>query len=592
MKYLVKITAFLTVLVLSGQTLSAQRKQYLDLWGGAGYSSVSHGIANTTTTGGFGYKAGVGYRLEYNALMFQLGAEFQGFNSTTRLRSYVEDLLVPYPYIADYDITYHYALNGYKEKYSLGYINFPLKFGFRFLERYYALAGVGVGVNLSGNYRSSTVFDITATDPVFIDDWQNMPTHALGSSSLSNNGKLDFGLSVSPGLEVGIILDEWIYANKIRDMRKSKDKDAKLPPYSFRVGLFVDYDLANLNRSTTDKKLLAGANPDVKLNGLMASSLADGKHVGSMLAGVKFTVSFKLSESKRKPKPQLPLFCIQVSDSASKEPMAASVILSTDKALKRKVINNKRTHAVTGIYAQKLRAETYFLNVSEKEYRTFADSVVHTETPDTIRVALQKIPYLYVDAIDAESGYPINAEIQIGKTGHQPSLTIVTDSLEDIKRYELEEGRYTYSATAPGYVYVQNSFVHRAGDTLVVVMETIKEDVRIVLKDLFFKWDSAVIEPESEPALNELYQFMSDNPEICIRIIGHTDNTGSETYNAKLSVARAQSVVDWLEEKGIPADRLESEGRGETEPVDSNDTEEGRANNRRVEFVILEFHNL
>ncbi len=586
MKYLLKISTFFTVLILLNQTLSAQNKQYLDLWGGAGYSLVSHDIANTTTAGGFGYKMGLGYRFEHNALMFQLGAEFQGFNSTTKLNSYVEDQLVPYPYIADYDITYHYAINGYKEKYSLGYLNFPLKFGFRFLERYYAMAGVGVGVNLFGNYRSSAVFDITATDPAFIEDWQDMPTHALGSRNLNNDGKLDFGLSVSLGLEVGVILDEWIYANRIREMRKSKDKDAQLPPYSFRLGLFLDYDLINLNRSAADKKLLTGSDQYAELNGLMASSLADNKHVGSMLAGVKFTVSFKLSESKRKPKPQLPPFCVQVSDSASNEPMAASVILSTDESFKRKIVN-KRTSALTGIYSQRLRAGDFFLKVSEKEYRTFTDNIAHTETSDTIRVALQKIPYLYVDAIDAESGYPINAEIKIGKSGHQPSLTIVTDSLEDIKRYELEEGRYNYSAMAPGYVYLQDSFVHQTGDTLVVVMETIKKDVHIVLNNLFFKWNSAVIEPESEPVLNELCQFMNENPEIRVRIIGHTDNTGSTAYNVKLSIARAQSVVNWLVEQNIPADRLEYEGRGETEPVDDNNTEAGRANNRRVVFVIL-----
>jgi outer membrane protein OmpA-like peptidoglycan-associated protein len=118
-------------------------------------------------------------------------------------------------------------------------------------------------------------------------------------------------------------------------------------------------------------------------------------------------------------------------------------------------------------------------------------------------------------------------------------------------------------------------------------MEAVKPEVIVVLKNLFFKWNSAVIEPESEPALNELHQFLSENPEIRINIIGHTDNTGTDAYNLTLSVERAQSVVDWLVEKGISTDRLDSEGRGEAEPVDSNDTEEGRANNRRVEFVIL-----
>lgn len=589
MKHLLKITAVFAVLILSNQAIPAQSKHYIDLWSGAGYSSVFHGIDNSTVAGDFGYNVGLGYRFEYDNFMFQLGCEFQRLNATTKLNYFVENQLIPYPYIPDHYITYHYNLNNYKEKHSVGYLNFPLKVGFKYLERYYALAGVGVGLNLSGNYRSSTMIETTATDPAFIEDWQNMPTHALGSNVLNDNGNLDFGLSVSPGLEVGVILDEWIYANQIRTMRRSKD--AKLPPYSFRLGLFVDYDVVNINHSATDKKLLADPNPDrpqdLKLNGLLASSLADGKHVGSVLAGIKFTISFLVAETKPKPKPQLPLFSVQVNDSVSGKPMAAFVNLFPNKASKRKIINNKRTNSVTGIYVQKLRTGNYYLTVSEKDYRTFEDTVVHNEISDTFHVALQKIPYIYVDAIDAETGYPITAEIKIGNPIDQPSLIVVTDSLaEDISRYELEDGKYHYSATSPGYVYVQDTLNHSDGDTLLVVMETIKPEVVVVLKNLFFKWNSAIIEPESEPALNELLQLLNENPQMNIRIIGHTDNTGTEAYNTTLSVNRARAVVDWLLEKGISADRLDSEGRGEAEPVDTNDTDEGRANNRRVEFVI------
>jgi len=587
MKHLLNITAVFTVLVLSNQTLSAQSKHFIDLWGGAGYSALPHSINNSTAAGGFGYALGLGYHFEYNAFMLQLGGEYQAFNASTKLNRYVEDHLVPYPYIADYNINYHYALNDYKEKHSVGYLNIPLKIGVKFLERFYAMAGVGVGVNLLGNYKSSTVLDITATDPAFIDDWENMPTHNLSSRNLTDNGKLEFGLNISPGLEVGVILDEWIYAKQIREMRRTKD--AKLPPYSFRIGLFADYGISNINQSSADKKLLTDPNPDVKLNGLLASSLAKDKAVGSLLAGVKFTISYKVAESKPKPKPQLPIFAVYVCDEKKDAPMAASVVVSPDKAFKRKVINNKRTNAQTGLYSQRLKTGTYYLQVTEKDYRTYTDSLVHTDTPDTIQVPLYKIPYIYVDVLDAATGYPITAEVKFGKTADQPVLTVVTDSLaEDIYRYELEDGRYQYSVTSTGYVDVLNTFLHHDGDTLVVLMDSIKPEAPVVLKNLFFKWNSAVIEPESELALDTLLQLLTDKPDMRIRIIGHTDNTGSDNYNYKLSAARAQSVVNWLTAKDVAADRLESEGRGETEPVDTNDTEQGRANNRRVEFVVIE----
>ena len=112
------------------------------------------------------------------------------------------------------------------------------------------------------------------------------------------------------------------------------------------------------------------------------------------------------------------------------------------------------------------------------------------------------------------------------------------------------------------------------------------KDVKVVLHNLFFALNSAEILPESSPALDDLYRFMSDNPEVHILITGHTDNTGSLDYNMKLSAERAGAVYTALVERGITPSRITYEGRGPNEPVATNDTEEGRAANRRVEFTI------
>ena len=76
-------------------------------------------------------------------------------------------------------------------------------------------------------------------------------------------------------------------------------------------------------------------------------------------------------------------------------------------------------------------------------------------------------------------------------------------------------------------------------------------------------------------------------PQMTIEIGGHTDGKGSEAYNQRLSENRAKAVVDYLVSKGVDAKRLKYKGYGKTMPVDTNDTEEGRAKNRRVEFKIL-----
>jgi outer membrane protein OmpA-like peptidoglycan-associated protein len=87
--------------------------------------------------------------------------------------------------------------------------------------------------------------------------------------------------------------------------------------------------------------------------------------------------------------------------------------------------------------------------------------------------------------------------------------------------------------------------------------------------------------------LNKLYKFLVDNAGLKIEISGHTDNVGTEQYNVELSEKRARSVYNYLIDKGIDPKRLSYEGYGESDPIATNETEEGRAKNRRTEIKIL-----
>lgn len=103
-----------------------------------------------------------------------------------------------------------------------------------------------------------------------------------------------------------------------------------------------------------------------------------------------------------------------------------------------------------------------------------------------------------------------------------------------------------------------------------------------------FETDSAVLLPSSKPVLDEVVSVMKEHPEIeHVRVAGHTDSTASPDHNLKLSEDRAASVKQYLVDHGIAADRLASKGYGETRPIADNNTEEGRAQNRRVEIHIL-----
>jgi outer membrane protein OmpA-like peptidoglycan-associated protein len=102
-----------------------------------------------------------------------------------------------------------------------------------------------------------------------------------------------------------------------------------------------------------------------------------------------------------------------------------------------------------------------------------------------------------------------------------------------------------------------------------------------------FAFDSAKLNPQFDPVLDKLAQTLVEYNKTVIQIAGHTDSTGSHEYNMKLSLQRADSVKAYLASHGVPAARLVTLGAGPDYPIASNDTEEGRAQNRRVEITIV-----
>ena len=108
-----------------------------------------------------------------------------------------------------------------------------------------------------------------------------------------------------------------------------------------------------------------------------------------------------------------------------------------------------------------------------------------------------------------------------------------------------------------------------------------------VLKEIFFEFDKSTLLQQSFFELMKLLSLLDTYPQMCIQICGHTDGKGSDAYNQRLSENRAKAVVDYLVSKGVNVKRLQYKGYGKSMPLASNDTEEGRAMNRRVEFKII-----
>jgi len=105
--------------------------------------------------------------------------------------------------------------------------------------------------------------------------------------------------------------------------------------------------------------------------------------------------------------------------------------------------------------------------------------------------------------------------------------------------------------------------------------------------NLTFGFDSADVNATFYPVLNKVAQTLSEYDKTVIEVAGHTDSTGADSYNQTLSERRASNVAAYLSGQGVPAARMVTVGAGEAHPVASNDTEEGRAQNRRVEITIV-----
>ena len=108
------------------------------------------------------------------------------------------------------------------------------------------------------------------------------------------------------------------------------------------------------------------------------------------------------------------------------------------------------------------------------------------------------------------------------------------------------------------------------------------------LSNTMFDFDKSVIKEVAKGPLNKVVAWLQENPEVKVEISGHTDSKGSDEYNQRLSEARAKAVYEYFIAQGVDKFRLAYAGYGESRPIATNDTEEGRQQNRRVELNIIQ----
>jgi outer membrane protein OmpA-like peptidoglycan-associated protein len=166
-------------------------------------------------------------------------------------------------------------------------------------------------------------------------------------------------------------------------------------------------------------------------------------------------------------------------------------------------------------------------------------------------------------------------------------LALVTASKSGYYSQTIPYDQVSYVSPDPDEPDVLKIYLKNLDESVARMAEDLDKKGTIVLYSIHFETGSAAITQASEEVLQNLAEVIKERPGIKIEVGGHTDSDGADDMNLDLSQRRAQAVVDWLVNKGVNRNNLTAKGYGETNPVASNYTSEGKAANRRVEIKVL-----
>jgi outer membrane protein OmpA-like peptidoglycan-associated protein/TPR repeat protein len=220
--------------------------------------------------------------------------------------------------------------------------------------------------------------------------------------------------------------------------------------------------------------------------------------------------------------------------------------------------------------------------------------IKETKVQQAVEIKSPQLTILKGVITDAFTNKPLEASIDlIDNVKNEVLATFKSNSATGKYLVSLPSGRnYGIAVRAEGYLFHSENFdIPASAEYQEVIkniaLKSISVGNKIVLRNIFFDFNKATLRPESTAELERLISLLNEFPNMRIEISGHTDNVGSAEYNQKLSENRARAVVEYLVSKGIVSSRLEYKGYGFTQPIASNETEQGRQENRRTEFKIL-----
>lgn len=515
------------VLLLCAAMMSANVKResrhFMTTEAGIGYSSFLNKSDYGKSSGMVGGKLQVGYEWRYRQLLVHTGVEFSLISDQIKANLQPGET----DYMAspvDQGMTMHYDFPSYTIKPLMGQVNIPVQVGGIFKDRYYFLAGARIGLPVIHSASTSAQVHTYLTDEALIGELNNVRVHdAYTSTESASHSWSASMINAQLSAEFGLLLNSF------------------------------------------------WEKPAPKGKGRQAAQRSNSKEKGKkpILYRVAVFADYGITS------------CVKGA-----EPMPLATVESTPENARKITIND---------YFAAANSKANSLLVGAKFAILFQ---LNEQKP------AKPLPsYFDIYIADAVTSQPIPASLDIYEHAKKKSYT--KNAAKGHVKYRAKLGDYTITASNEQY-YSEKQTVSMEyegeTDTLrfalqplpkPVVIDTpiidipIKVGTKVVLHNLFFATNKTQILPESEGALNDLAAFMTQHDALVIRITGHTDAVGSDEANQILSEGRANAVRDELIKRGIAAERIEAEGKGESEPIADNATEEGRAKNRRVEFTII-----
>lgn len=285
----------------------------------------------------------------------------------------------------------------------------------------------------------------------------------------------------------------------------------------------------------------------------------------------------------------------EIYDKRTEEPLEAFANLSATKS-DTEIVS---VDLYGRFQVEKQTQDTYTIDISADGYIPQKRSFVLEELEeDTIVTAIfylerQAAKINLSGLVSKKDSYdPVSADISILLNDKRVKTIKSSEDLGEYDIYLPEPGMYFFKLSAEGFLALSDSlFVEDMAEDQMLSknfkMTALEVGTTVRLNNIYFDFDKTVLRPESYPELDKVVEMMNTNATLEIEIAGHTDDKGSDQYNQELSQGRAEAVREYIVNQGIEGSRITAVGYGESKPETTNDTEEGRQINRRVEFTVL-----